>query len=273
MSPQPQAVAELAPPAGVMAGAVEDRELLRLLGMPRGASLEGDARLRAEAARAWYATHGRPFAAARRLAVAGLSDESVRLEDGTVLRSRALAEALRAADGQAVVALGVSAGCEVAAEASRLWAAERPDEAYFLDRFATAVTEALVLWAAGALCREATPSGEALLPPRSPGCGDFAIGDQQRLMRLLGGEPVAVEGSQATDERLRLGAVELLATGALDPPHSLLAALGVTRQRRPLAAPTARELCRACSLDPCAFRRARFAPAPGAPSDSLAGER
>jgi hypothetical protein len=108
-----------------------------------------------------------------------------------------------------------------------------------------------------------------LLSPLPPGCGDFAIDDQQRLMRLLGGID-HVAGSVG-EGRLRLGTIELLPTGALDPPHSLLAALGVTRQ--PLAAATPQDLCRACDLEPCGFRRAaRSAPARVA-SGSLGGGR
>lgn len=264
----PPVTSDLAPQARELAAAVSERELLRLLGMPRGRELEGELRERADQARAWYAAHGRPFAAARRVEVESLSASGVRLAGGGELRSAALAAGLQASGGRAVLALAVSAGSEAAAEASRRWAAERPDEAFFLDRFATAVTEALVLWAAGVLCREAAPAGEALLPPRSPGCGDFAIGDQQRLVRLLGGLPVGGQGSKdeeggsARDEdRLRLGPIELLPTGALDPPHSLLAAVGVTRQ--PLAAATPQDLCRACDLDPCGFRRAPFSATAG----------
>ena len=201
----------------------------------------------AEFARAWYAAHGRPFAATGRADVSDLSPSAVRLADGTELSSPELAESLRDTRGHAVVVMAVSAGREVAAEVSRLWASDRPDEAFVLDRFATAVTEALVFWTSGAVCRAASGAGETLLPPLSPGCGRFEIGDQHRLMRLLGAVP-------ARDERLALGPIELLATGALDPPHSLLAALGVTRQ--PLAAATPEDLCRSCALEPCAFRRA-----------------
>ncbi len=68
-------------------------------------------------------------------------------------------------------------------------------------------------------------------------------------MQLLGGAPTAAG-------RLQLGPLELLETGALDPPHSLLAVLGVTRQ--PLAAVAPEDLCRACELEPCGFRRAPF---------------
>jgi len=252
----------LAPSAAELASAVAERELLRLLGLPRGRPLEGELRSRAEGARAAYASHGRPFAAARRVGLAEVSASTVCLEDGTELRSSALAEALRASAGHAVIALAVSAGRDVAAEASRLWTAERPDEAYFLDRFAAAATEALLLQASGALCRAASRDGETLLPPRSPGCGRFELGDQQRLMHLLGAAP-------AGDERLALGPIELLASGALDPPHSLLAAIGVTRQAR--AATTPEDLCRGCELDACGFRRAPFSEAGSAAVRAAAG--
>jgi hypothetical protein len=230
-----------------LAAAVGERELLRLLGMPRGRELEGELRARAEAARAWYATHGRPYLAARRVEVHGLESAGVRLTDGTRLRSARLAQSLREARGHAVIVLAVSAGREVAEEVTRAWAGDRPDDAYFLDRFAVAVTEALVLQAAGGLCRTASAADETLLSPHSPGCADFEIGEQHRLMALLGGEPAAAE-------RVALGPVELLPSGALDPPHTLLAVLGVTRDARAAATPEA--FCRSCELDPCAYRRA-----------------
>ncbi len=240
----------LRPDGAELAAAVSERELRRLVGLPRGRDLEGELRSRADAAREWYAANGKPSAAARRHDVERLSASEVRLADGTELQSPGLAEALRDANGHAALVVAVSAGREVADEAKRLWADDRPDEAYFLDRFAAAVTEALVLWVSGGACREASSAGETLLSPHSPGCGRFELDDQRKLLLLLGGEP-------ASDERLGLGPVELLTSGALDPPHSLLAVLGVTRKR--LAAATPEDLCRACELEPCGFRRARFA--------------
>ena len=137
-------MSELRPQAAELAAAVTERELLRLLGLPRGRALEGELRERADGARAWFAVHGRPFAAARRVEVRDLTATGVLLSDGSELSSRRLAEGLHATRGHAVLVLAVSAGREVAAEVSRAWAEDRPDEAYFLDRFATAVTEALV---------------------------------------------------------------------------------------------------------------------------------
>ena len=236
-----------APQAAELAAAVSERELLRLLGLPRGRELAGDLRSRADEARAWYGEHGRPFAVALHVGVHGIESDAVRLADGTELRSPALAEDLREVEGSAVLVLAASAGPEVAAESARRWADARPDEAWFLDRFAAAATEALVLLASGTACRAACVAGETLLPPRSPGCAGFEIADQHLLMALLGALP-------APNERMALGPIELLPSGALAPPHSLLAALGVTR--RPLPATTPEALCRGCALDPCRFRRA-----------------
>jgi len=218
--------------------------------MPRGRALEGDLRDRAEDARAWYAENGRPYAAARRAALLSCEGASVRLDDGTELRSAVLAERLRRGEAHGVVAFAATAGGEVAEEAGRRWATDRPDEAYFLDRFAVAVTERLVFWAAGELCRASEASGETLLPHLSPGCGQWDLADQHRVMALLGGASAPGEG-----ERVRLGPLELLPSGALHPQHSLLAVLGVTRR---VGASAPEDLCRDCDLDPCAFRRAPF---------------
>jgi hypothetical protein len=241
----------LRPSRGELAAAVTERELLRLLGLPRGRALEGELRERADAARSWYAAHGQPFADARRHAVERVGPSEVLLAVGTELSSGALADGLRSCRGHAVVVLGVSAGREVASEVGRLWASDRPDEAYFLDRFAAAVAEALVQRASGHECRDASGAGETLLPPLSPGCGRFELGDQRALASLLGAAP-------AGDGRLRIGPIDVLETGALDPPHSLLAVLGVTRQ--PLAAAAPEDLCRGCELEPCSFRRAPASP-------------
>lgn len=239
-------MSRLTPLAAELAAAVSERELVRLLGLPRERALEGELAARADAARDWYASQGDPFAATRRIAVAEATADVVQLEDGTRLRSAALSDGLRRVEGHAVVALAVSAGRAVAAEASRRWATDRPDEAFFLDRFAAAVTEALLLWASGEECRSASAAGETLLPPLSPGCGDFDIADQHTLLALLGGAP--------QQERAVLGPIELLPTGALAPPHSLLAAVGVTRQA--LARTTPDDLCRSCALERCTYRRA-----------------
>jgi hypothetical protein len=179
--------------------------------------------------------------------VEAVEEERVLLEDGTALHCAALATSLRSARGHAVYALAASAGREAADEARDLWAAERPDEAFFLERFGTAVTEALVRHAATWLCRDASSAEETLLPHHSPGCGRWSLDDQPRLMTLLEGVPI-------DDGKMALGPIELHPSGGLDPANSVLAVLGVTRLAA--ASPSLADLCRACDLTPCAFRRA-----------------
>jgi hypothetical protein len=240
----------LAVSAAELAPTIGERELLRLLGLPRGRSLEGEMLEHAQSAQAWYVSNGRPFVASSRSALRAVGPSGVALDGGTELGSTVLADRLRAAEAHALVALACSAGPEVADEVKRLWAEDRPDEAFFLDRFAVAVTERLVFWASAALCRASEREQETLLPHLSPGCGHWDLADQHRVMALLTGEAVP-PGVHA-----RLGPLELLPSGALHPQHSVLAVLGVTR--RAFAA-TPEDLCGACDLDPCAYRRAPFA--------------
>ena len=231
--------------AAELAAAVPEGEYLRLLGLPRGRTLEGDLLDRANGAHDWYARHGRPFVATRRVGVQTLGPTSVALETGGKLESKALADRLREGEAHALLALAASAGPEVAEETKHLWASDRPDEAFFLDRFAVAVTERLVFWASATICRASEPAKETLLPHLSPGCGHWDLADQHRLMALLTGE----------EDGTMLGPVQLLPSGALHPQHSLLAALGVTHRT---FANTPEALCRSCDLDPCAFRRAPY---------------
>jgi hypothetical protein len=224
-----------------IAAAVTEREYKRLLQFPRDQELDGDLRDRADGARNWYAHHGVPFLAAQRVDLREVSGDRIALA-GADLCSITLARRLEAGEAHALMIVATSAGIEAAEEAARLWADQRPDESYFLDRFAVAVAERLLFQASGYLCRSSEAGNETLMPHLSPGCGNWDIADQHKLMALLCGGA-------------RIGPLELLPSGALHPQHSVLAAMGVTRRKYP-GAPEL--LCRACDLAPCAFRRAPY---------------
>jgi hypothetical protein len=256
------------------AAAVSDAEFHRLLGIPRGREVPVDVIERAGLARCWYEEHGRPFVATRRMALAGIRRDAVALETGDVLEGPALADRLRAGEAHALVVAAFSAGGEVADEAARLWTAERPDESYFLDRFAAAVAEQLVWRASAALCADATAAGEGLLGHLSPGCGRWDLSAQHALMALLLGRPAAgipaptsrdgvrpaqVDVAGTTDQHRdvwSIGPISLLESGALHPQHSLLAALGVARRAIVV---TPESSCRSCELRHCRYRRAAYA--------------
>lgn len=134
-------------------------EYARLLGYPAGKPLEGDVLARAEEALDWYRRHGKPRVVTR------------------VVGSETLA--------------AITAGFEVEDQVAKLWASERVDEAYFLDRLAAAAVEHLAA---------------SLGNPRSPGHKGFPIEEQARLFALL-----------APPE------IEILPSGMLNPKNSILA--------------------------------------------------
>jgi hypothetical protein len=235
--------AQVSPAAAELAAAVEAAEYQRLLGLPRGRTLDGELAERAGAARRFYAERGDPFVAARRIELIDAGSEHVTTGEGLRFEGRALAERVRNGGVHALVALAVSAGAAAEAEARRLWAEEKPDESFFVDRFATAIVEQLVRWASVWACREAERRGETALFHLSPGCGGWDFGDQPRLFGLLAG-----------DAR-RLGPLTLLESGMLTPTNSMLAVLALTRRA---VAPSPKDACRSCDLAPCAFRRAPF---------------
>jgi hypothetical protein len=246
-------VAPLLAPTDV-AAAVGDADYRRLLGVPRDAELPEAVESGAAAARRWYATHGRPWIAARRHTVASIEADAIVLDGGVRLPGERLASRLARNDAHALVAIAVSAGREVADEATRLWGADRPDESYFLDRFATAVVETLLWRASAILCGQAMDADEWLVPHLSPGCGGWEIDAQRQLFELTGGA-VAIPAGDSGEPGATvgtLGPVELLDTGSLRPQHSVLAALGVTR-RAIVATPEG--ACRTCDRPRCRYRR------------------
>ena len=233
----------LEPPAADLAGEIAAGEYLRLLGLPRSRPLDGELSQRAAGARSWYAAHGRPFVAARKVGIARLEEAGIEVETGQSFVSRTLAGRLRAGEAHALLALAVSAGAEVDEAARRLWEEDKPDESYFLDRFGVAVTERLVFWAMRWFCRQSEPLGETVLPHLSPGCGGWDFADQVKLMTVLSEGPAGP------------GPLRMLPSGMLEPKSTLLAALGVTRRQ---VSPSPADACKACDLSPCAFRRAPY---------------
>ena len=217
-------------------------EFNRLLFLPRSKQLEDDLLDRATGAREWYATHGHPFVAYTRVNISNVETPEIVLANDVRLRSVQLAERLQKGDAHALVVLAASAGTEVADQVALHWKEGRPDEAFFLDRFAVGITEQLVRWSSAFLCREAEPAQETLLPHLSPGCGHWDLADQHRLMSML------TTGTQ-------LGPLELLESGGLHPQHSVMAALGVTHHKFSI---TPRDICSGCDYNPCAFRRAPY---------------
>jgi hypothetical protein len=225
-----------------IARAVSESEFKRLLGLPRSQNFTENVESVARAARDWYATNGNPYVAFARIPLNTVAPPRIELENSVTLHSGQLAQRLLNEEAHAIVVVAATAGPIVAEKIARHWEEGHPDEAFFLDRFASAVAEQLLQWSTTHLCRESESSQETLLPHLSPGCEDWDLTEQHLLMSLL-------------SDDTRIGPIDLLSTGALRPQHSVLAALGVTRKK---VLVVQKDICRSCNLTPCDFRRSPF---------------
>jgi hypothetical protein len=221
---------------------VQPAEYYRLLGYPADHIPAGRACELAAAAHEWYQRNGRPWVHTRAVESLSLGDGTVRI-DGIDFTSRRLQRSLQEAQAHGAVLAAVSAGPEAEEEAQKLWRADKPDEYFFLEVFASAVVERLITTAGAQLCASSEPQGIAVLPHYSPGYSEWDIAEQGRLLSLLGGLP---------------GPLEALDSGALRPKKSQLAVFGLTRDARHLRRLTDLLPCESCSFGPCQYRRAPY---------------
>jgi hypothetical protein len=246
---------------------VQPAEYRRLLGYPPNHELSDRARELADWAYAWYAQHGRPWVYAREAgsleivegAEAGIDAETRGRRDqrgeevdgvticieGVPFHSKRLRATLETAGAHGAILVAAGAGVELEQEAQRLWDQGKPDEYFFLEVFGSAVVEHLTHMTGARLCAWAEEHGMAVLPHYSPGYPEWDIGEQGRLLSLIG----------KPGKRPMPYSLEALESGALRPKKSQLAVFGFTRHTERVRRLTELIPCENCSYLPCQYRR------------------
>ena len=226
---------------------VSPEEYIRLLGYPRGFTLEGRALELADWARDWYARNGHPWFYARQAQKIEIAGHSIRIDDASFASSR-LQHTLEQADAHSVIMVAVSAGSEVEEEARRRWEDQKPDEYFFLEIFASAVVEHLTAITGARLCDWAEQNGMAVLPHSSPGYSGWDVAEQPRLLHLI----------KQTQSESFPSHLEALDSGMLRPKKSQLAVFGLTCHTEKLRRLTDLVPCESCSFGPCQYRRTPY---------------
>ena len=235
---------------------VDTAEYRRLLGYPRDHEVSERAQELEDEAREWYGQHGRPWLCARQVKRLDVRDNQVCI-DGAGFTSQRLAAILEQAEAHSALLVAVSAGPEAEEEANRRWLDEKPDEYFFLETYASAVVEHLIMSAGARLCAWAEGESMAVLPHYSPGYSQWDIAEQSQLLAL-------VEAWTKLPGRL-----ETLDSGALRPKKSQLAVFGLTRHVDRVQRLTDLVPCQSCSFANCQFRRAPYRRSPIAASYSV----
>jgi hypothetical protein len=224
---------------------VDPAEYTRLLGYPRGWTLDGRAQELADEAREWYSRHGRPWTYARGVGGIRIHEGAV-VVDGVRFNSNRLSTTLTAAGADRAFVAAVSAGPELEQEAQIRWRDGKPDEYFFLEVFGSAIVEHLVTMTGARLCAWAEGEGAAVLPHYSPGYTEWTIDEQSTLLDVVRKpRPAAVP-------------LEVFDSGMLRPKKSLLAIFGVTRHVARIRPLTELSPCEGCSFVPCQYRRAPY---------------
>ncbi len=187
---------------------------LRHLGLPAGSELDETTGPLAEQAEDWYRRNGKPWTRSHLAALAKIEEDSVHLEDGTVLSSRVLAEGARRSGTHSISILAVSAGQEVDERIAELWAADKPDEAMFLNAYADALTEHLRSLEARKALDRFSAEELRVLPYYSPGYDGWELAGQAPLLKAL---PTPLPGP-----------LKVLPSGGLKPAKSTLAVFALT---------------------------------------------
>ena len=186
---------------------------LRHLGLPAETGLDDKTLPLAEGAGAWYREHGNPWIHSRLAPLQGIEEETICLDDGTLLSSCVLAEGARRSGTHSISVLAVSAGEEVDKRIAELWAEEKPDEAMFLNAYADALTEHLRSIEAEKVLQRFSAEGMAVLPYYSPGYDGWKLADQAALLNTISDDLP--------------GPLEVLPSGGLKPAKSTLAVFAV----------------------------------------------
>jgi hypothetical protein len=226
-------------------------EYVRLLGYPRGWTLEGRALELADWARDWYAKNGHPWIYARQAGNFEIKSNSIHI-DGIEFTSKRMQATLQQAEAHSVILVAVGAGSEAEEEARLRWEDEKPDEYFFLEIFGSAVVEHLVTAIGARLCDWAEKREMAVLPHYSPGYPEWDIAEQPRLLELM----------KRTRREPFPSSVEVFDTGMLCPKKTLLAVFGLTHHTDRLRRLTDLIPCENCSFGPCQYRRAPYRRAP-----------
>jgi hypothetical protein len=192
----------------------------RHLGVPPHSERRAEWLYLIEGARHWCREHVRPWVRRRQFAIAHIAGSTVLLDGGRGLHSRLLAERLRVARAQRLCVVALSAGRGIDQQIQEHWKAGRPDAAFTLYAYGSALVEELRDREAELLSYDASLNGERVLPYLSPGYSGWPLEDQANLFALIADH----------DDPLSAGPVELLESGGLRPSKSTLVVFGLTRR-------------------------------------------
>ena len=175
--------------------AIDPDEVLRFQGYKRGIDVPGpDVMALFDEAQALGDTLMRPRAVVRWMPVTRIGDDGLGA-GGQTLAIPGIAERWGRVES---VAAGICTIGETLEDRVRaLWEAREFPLAVMLDSVGSAAVESLAEYVNDLLCQQGIPLGLKVTNRVSPGYGDWDVGEQARLFRLVSGEAIGVRLNEA----------------------------------------------------------------------------
>ena len=164
---------------------VERSHYLRRLGFPKNYDVPESIQESMDWSSQWYFENGNPWLEVYELAI-DLMDGQISLNKKETIAPKVY-KRFKKYHVEKAMLIAATAGDKVDDETKDLWSADFPDRAFFLETYASCVTESLVEFAVDQIKYWADQKQENVLSRYSPGYPGWELKEQNILMKIIEG--------------------------------------------------------------------------------------
>ena len=218
---------------------VDRAHYLRRLGYPKNYEVPEIIAQQMNEAAGWYAEHASPWLSVYEVNVS-LKNDQLEL-NGYKTNAPKIFKRFKKYEVTTALLIAATAGPEVDKQIAGLWSSDHPDRSFFLDSYASSVTESLIEAAVKEIKTWAGYKNLKVLSRYSPGYPGWELSEQKVLMQII--------SEQESGEL----PVSLTEANLLNPLKSQLSLVGLyaTEESEPLK----EVACLTCTFDNCACRK------------------
>jgi hypothetical protein len=210
---------------------------MRRLGFPKDYELPEQAQENIDWSAQWYSENGTPWLHIYELPV-GLENGKLSLNN-TFTEAPKVYKRFEKHQVKKAMLIAATAGEKVDLESTELWSSDTPDKAFFLETYASCVTESLVEFAVDSIKSWAEKKQEHALARYSPGYPGWELSEQQTLMKII----------KEVSEELPITISE---TSLLQPLKSQISLVGIHKIKELSQKSEIKIECMECIFNDCA---------------------
>lgn len=162
---------------------IDQSHYLRRLGFPKDYEAPEHVQESMDWASRWYRENGNPWLEIFELDVA-LNEENIFLNN-ILIKAPKVYKRFKKYDVKKAMLIAATAGEKADQEISNLWSSDHPDRSFFLETYASSVTESLVEFAVDQIKNWTGHKNQSTLSRYSPGYPGWELKEQITLMEII----------------------------------------------------------------------------------------